>query len=157
MRRAIWLGLLVACQKTAPQATPDPAASKPTVADTRSPPVKGVLLRTCAPWDGPALRIVVSEQASCATLKPNPRTDITVYRDLPKEDAQVSHRWKFGTNVDEGHANQLGGAEPEALIGWVELDYPLRETVKGRMHLQGKALRAAELELRHCPTEPMCG
>ncbi len=155
--RCAWLVLLVACQKTASQATPDPAASKPRVEDTRPAAIHGVIVRTCAPWDGPALRIVVSDEATCAAPTPRTRTDVTVYRDVPKEDAKTPHRWKFGTNIDEGHANQLGGVAPEELIGWIELDYPLHELVKGRMRLQGKALHEATFELRLCPSHPLCG
>lgn len=154
MRALLLSVLVVGCSRpTEVVAKPDPAPSvkpKPT-------PSKGVLLRSCAPWDGPALEFRLGDGVSCD----NPQASylrVTLYRNLPIAQGKTG-RWVFGTNIDNGHATRIVAGKLEELIGSVTLTHESDEKYRVELDLStAKDGRIQEtIELTLCPGTPLCG
>jgi len=53
-----------------------------TTSATQSPTLNAMLLETCAPWDGPAVALFLTEQAAVDSYPSSPYSSITVYQSL---------------------------------------------------------------------------
>lgn len=156
-RLASWVLVFVsaaACREHPAEVRPDPTPSKPKPVE----PVEGVLVHTCAPWDGAAYAIVVGGSCTAMTITDGLR--VTVYRDLPREPGTQAE-WTFGTNVDNGRANRfVGGKLASELIGKVSLVHAKDGTWSAQWNLtDGKTGERLEqrVKLTECPGRPLCG
>lgn len=120
-------------------------------------PGKGVIRRSCAPWDGPALEVLIGDGVSC-TAKPASYFRLNVYHNLPLPLGET-RRWLYGTNVDNGHATRIVAGGFEEWIGSLSLTHESGEKYRAELNLTGPKKEHLEesVDLTLCPGTPMCG
>jgi hypothetical protein len=115
--------------------------------------------RTCAPWDGPAVAIVLSNVAAKCGKQTLPHLNITLWRDLPPRAGQTI---VFDNNGKAGRASYCppAGSCEMAASGTVMIEkYVEGKSATGRYDFVfPKAGRiTGTFQAAWCDTCPMCG
>jgi len=142
------------------------AVSAPGAATLAAPPLPAVthhfpyatVAQTCAPWDGPALAVVLSNTAGCAPLK-FPYIQISLWRDLPPKAGQT---FSFDIRSSNGQASRcLKANECEAATsGSVVFDIVDEgKSAKGRyeLHFKDGGIEGGSFEAEWCQNRALCG
>jgi hypothetical protein len=142
------------------------AVSAPGAATLATPPLPAAahhfryatVGQTCAPWDGPALAIVLSNTAGCAPLT-FPHIQISLWRDLPPKAGQT---FSFDIRNSNGQASRcLKPNECEAATsGSVVFDIVDEgKEAKGRyeLHFKDGGIEGGSFEAEWCENRALCG
>jgi hypothetical protein len=114
--------------------------------------------QTCAPWDGPALAVVLSHTAGCAPLT-FPYIQISLWRDLPPKAGKA---FSFDIRNSNGQASRClkpNECEP-ATSGSVVFDIVEEgKEAKGRyeLHFKDGGIEGGSFEAEWCPNRALCG
>jgi hypothetical protein len=140
--------------------------SAPGAATLATPPLPAVtphfpyatVAQTCAPWDGPALAVVLSNTPGCAPLKA-PYIQISLWRDLPPKAGQT---FSFDIRSSNGQASRcIKPNECEAATsGSVVFDIVDEgKRAKGRyeLHFKDGGIEGGSFEAEWCPNRALCG
>ena len=116
------------------------------------------VVQTCAPWDGPALAVVLSGAAGCAPMKV-PYLQISLWRDLPPKAGKTL---SFNIGNSNGQASRcLKPNECEAATsGSVVFDIVDEgKEAKGRyeLHFKDGSIEAGSFEAEWCENRALCG
>ena len=116
------------------------------------------IVPTCAPWDGPALAVLLSNTAGCASVKA-PSVQISLWRDLPPEAGKTI---SFDIRNSNGQASRcLKANECEAAAsGSVVFDIVDEgKDAKGRYELLFKdgSIESGSFEAEWCESRSLCG
>jgi hypothetical protein len=139
--------------------------SAPGIATLATPPLPATahhfphatVAQTCAPWDGPALAVVLNNTAGCAPLT-FPYIQISLWRDLPPKAGKT---FSFDIRNSNGQASRClkpNECEP-ATSGSVVFDIVDEgKEVKGRYELHFKdGIEGGSFEAPWCPNRSFCG
>jgi hypothetical protein len=142
------------------------AVSAPGAATLATPPLPSAthhfphatVAQTCAPWDGPALAVVLSNTAGCAPLKV-PYIQISLWRDLPPKAGQT---FSFDIRNSNGLASRcLKPNECEAATsGSVVFDIVDEgKEARGRyeLHFKDGGIEGGSFEAEWCQNRSLCG
>ena len=142
------------------------AVSAPGAATLATPPLPAAthhfpyatVAQTCAPWDGPALAVVLSNTAGCASLK-FPYIQISLWRDLPPKAGQTS---SFDIRSSNGQASRcLKPNECEAATSGSVVFEIVDEgkKAKGRyeLHFKDGGIEGGSFEAEWCQNRALCG
>lgn len=106
----------------------------------------GVLQRSCAPWDGPAMEMWLTTEPTQSKTISGPYVQIGIWRELPLHDGQVL---KLGTNSKAGFASRcakVGDCERAESATITFESYRQSSVATGRFQLRfegGKDLNGA--------------
>ena len=142
------------------------AASAPHAATLDTPPLPAATHRflyatvgqTCAPWDGPALALVLSDTTGCSPPK-GPYVQISLWRDLPP---RAGKTFSFDNRNSNGQASRcIKPNECEAAIsGSVVFDVVDEgKRAQGRYELRFKdgGTESGSFEADWCQSRALCG
>ena len=118
----------------------------------------GVLQRSCAPWDGPAIEMrLSSEAAQCKNIS-GPYVEIGIWRELPLHGGQIV---KFGPNANAGFASRcakVGDCErAESATVLFETYAPgSRATGRYQLHFKGGKDMKGDFDVKWCESHLLC-
>lgn len=69
-----------------------------TAPEALEPAPNAALVQTCAPWDGPAIALFLTDQPAVATFPARPYSAITIYRGLPEV---LGHHFDVGPEIQD--------------------------------------------------------
>jgi len=132
------------------------ATSSPTAATHHFP--YATVAQSCAPWDGPALAVVLSHTAGCAPLLA-PYIQISLWRELPP---RAGKTFSFDASNSNGQASRcLRPNECEAATsGSLVFDIVVEgKQAKGRyeLHFKDGGLESGNFDAEWCPNRALCG
>lgn len=125
----------------------------------QAPILNAVLVETCAPWDGAAVALFLTERAAVDSYPSPPYSAITVYRDLPK---LLGRRFEVGRdtpNLGSGHACPATGPcvpAPGASIAFGGLNPDGTIEVTYRLEASGGAVLTGRARARLSPIPRRC-
>jgi hypothetical protein len=116
------------------------------------------VVQTCAPWDGPALAVLLSNTAGCAPLKP-PYIQISLWRDLPPKTGKT---FSFDIRNSNGQASRcLKPNECEAAtsgsVVFDIVDEGKRATGSYELHFKDDSIERGSFEALWCESRALCG
>jgi hypothetical protein len=142
------------------------AVSAPDAATLTTPPLPSAphhfryatVVQTCAPWDGPALAVMLSDTADCAPVKAS-YIQISLWRDLPPTAGKT---FSFDIRNSNGQASRcLKPNECEAATsGSVVFDIVEEgKKAKGRyeLHFKDDSIESGSFEAEWCENRALCG
>jgi hypothetical protein len=142
------------------------AVSAPDAATLATPPLPAAphhfpyatIVHTCAPWDGPALAVLLGNTAGCASVKA-PYVQISLWRDLPPKAGKTI---SFDIRNSNGQASRcLKVNECEAATSGSVLFDIVDEgkKAKGRyeLHFKDGSIENGSFEAEWCETRALCG
>lgn len=119
----------------------------------------GLIRASCAPWDGPAIDLrLTNEPAECKRAS-EPFLDIGIWRGLPIHSGQEV---KFGAGSDAGFASRCvrEGNCQSAESGWIEFEtYQQGSGARGHyeLHFKGGEILKGSFEVKWCEERVVCG
>jgi len=142
------IGLTTAAILTAPAALP----SSPSFP-------YGLIRRSCAPWDGPAIDVRLTTETADCKRETEPFVDIGVWRGLPLHAGQEV---KFGSGSDAGFASRCAreGNCERAESGRIVFDaYDEDSGARGHYELQfkGGEIVKGSFDAKWCKQRVICG
>ena len=131
-----------------------------TTPDMVDPSLNGALVQTCAPWDGPAVALFLTDQPAVATYPSAPYSSIVVYRsvsDVLGKRFDVSPETQ---NVGYAQICPSGGECQPARGAWVSFgafnaDSTVR--VEYRIDMAPDRVMRGKARARFHPTAALCG
>lgn len=121
--------------------------------------LNAVLVETCAPWDGAAVALFLTERAAVDSYPAPPYSSITVYRSLPQ---LLGRRFEVGPdtpNLGSGHACPETGAcvpVPGASIAFGGLNPDGTIEVTYRLEASGGPVLTGRARARLSPNPRRC-
>jgi hypothetical protein len=128
--------------------------------ETLDRPFNAALVPTCAPWDGSATALFLTEQSAVATYPQPPYWAITIYRSVPDivgRDFVVSAETQ---NLGQGQVCPSVGAcypAPEASVSLSRLNADSTVDVRYRFDLTPDSVITGKARARLYPASGMCG
>jgi hypothetical protein len=116
------------------------------------------IVHTCAPWDGPALAVLLSNTAGCAPAT-TPYVQISLWRDLPPKAGKT---FSFDIRNSNGQASRCrkpNQCEP-ASSGSVAFDIVDEgKSAKGHyeLHFKDGSIESGSFEAAWCESRALCG
>ena len=128
--------------------------------DMVDPSLNGALVQTCAPWDGPAVALFLTDQPAVATYPSAPYSSIVVYRSLS---AALGKRFDIGPeaqNVGYAQSCPVGGECQPARGAWVSFggfNADSTVQVEYRIDMTTARVMRGSVRARFHPTAALCG
>ena len=125
----------------------------------QGPTLNAVLVETCAPWDGPAVALFLTERAAVDSYPSPPYSAITVYRSLPQ---LLGRRFEVGPdtpNLGSGQAcPATGNCAPGrgASIAFGGLNPDRTVGVAYRLEVAGRPVLTGRVRARLSPMPRRC-
>ena len=122
-------------------------------------PSRGLIQHSCAPWDGPAIAITLSQEAAqCNRAPSGPYLSMGVWRGLPLHDGQVV---SFDTHSNNGFASRCAKENDcqRAESGTIEFEkYKDGSGARGHyeLHFKGGETVTGAFDVQWCDTRGMC-
>jgi hypothetical protein len=126
---------------------------------TPGPTLNTVLVETCAPWDGPAVALFLTEHAAVDSYPSPPYSAITVYRSLPQ---LLGRRFEVGPdtpNLGSGQVCPGAGSctpAPGATIAFGGLNPDGTVGVIYRLEVAGGPVQTGRVRARLSPMPRRC-
>jgi hypothetical protein len=123
-------------------------------------PFNASLVQTCAPWDGPAVALFLTDEPSTAAYPQPPYSGITVYRSVPEA---LGHRFDVGpATQDIGNAQicpAAGECQPvrAASVTFRGLAADSTVAITYRLELTSGRVITGQARARLHPLMEMCG
>ena len=119
----------------------------------------GLIRRSCAPWDGPAIDVRLTTEAAECKRSSEPFIDIGVWRGLP---IHAGQEVKFDSRTDAGFASRCAkeGNCERAESGSISFDtYEEGAGARGRyeLHFKGGEVLKGSFDAKRCEERVICG
>jgi hypothetical protein len=125
----------------------------------QGPTLNAVLVETCAPWDGPAVALFLTEQPAVDSYPAPPYREITLYHRLPQ---LLGRRFEVGPdtpNLGSGQSCPAAGdcaPVPSATIAFGGLNPDGTIGVIYRLEVAGGPVQAGRARARLSPVPRRC-
>jgi hypothetical protein len=128
--------------------------------ETRDPAPNVALVQTCAPWDGPAIALFVTDQPAVATYPSPPYSSITIYRSVSEV---LNRSFEVGVTTQNvgsgGVCPAMGECTPArtATVSFGGLEADSTVAVTYRIEASPDRVIAGKGRARLNPAHEMCG
>jgi len=125
-----------------------------------APPPYAALLQTCAPWDGPAVALFLTDVPAAASYPPPPYSAITIHRGIA---AVLGHGFEVGSETRELGFGQICPADDEcrparsASITFSGMNADSTVQVAYRFELAQGGILKGKARARFHPEPALCG
>lgn len=118
------------------------------------------LVRTCAPWDGAAIALFLTDRPPAEAYPPAPYVSVTVYRSLPEILGRRFEITPESSRIGSGQVCPATGpcrVAARATVSFAGLNRDSTVGVTYRIELGPKEVISGRIRARLNPERPMCG